>query len=485
MLSEVEVLKKLRSAFEERKPRVLVLGDVMLDSYLYGKIERISPEAPVPVVLESNRKHIAGGAGNVAINAKALGADVHLMALVGDDRNADVLDQILCGLDIDHTFERVLDSPTVEKLRVMAKHQQVLRVDNEDYFAGWDDTYFVEKYKTLVADFDLVIIADYAKGTVTNPEEFIRIARALDKKVFIDPKGTDFKKYNGASLITPNVSEFEGVVGRCESNDDMVERLHCLRASLNMEAILLTRSEDGMTLMMSSGNPYHQAAKAKEVFDVTGAGDTVIACMGVCVASGLSFPEATLLANAAAGVAVGVLGTSAASLSDINRVILDKEARIDKVIMTQPELEKYVANLRRVGKTAVMTNGCFDILHSGHVSYLQRARTLGDSLIVLLNSDESVKALKGSSRPVNSELDRGRVLLGLGCVDVVCIFDDETPIEIYEKLLPDILVKGGDYDPENIVGGDAVIEAGGRVEVLEFLDGYSTSKVIGLIKGVV
>lgn len=478
MLSEEEVLKKLRSSFDKRKPRVLVLGDVILDSYLYGTIARISPEAPVPVVLENHRKYIAGGAGNVAVNAKALGADVHLMALVGDDKNADVLGQMFYDLDIDHTFERVSGSMTVEKLRIMAKNQQVLRVDNEDYFLGWDGTKFIEKYKTLVPKFDLIIIADYAKGAVTNPEEFIRIASALDKKIFIDPKGTDFNKYNGASLITPNLSEFEGVVGKCESSDDMLERLHGLRASLNMEGILLTRSEEGMTLMMSSGSPFHQPAKAKEVFDVTGAGDTVIACMGVCVASGLSFSEATLLANLAAGVAVGILGTSSVSLIDIERNILDEKASVDKVILKQPDLEKYVENLRRIGKTIVMTNGCFDILHPGHVNYLQRARALGDSLVVLLNSDESVKALKGPSRPVNSQLDRGRVLLGLGCVDVVCIFDDETPLEIYERLLPDILVKGGDYIPEDIIGGDAVIESGGSVQVLEFLAGYSTSEII-------
>lgn len=478
MLSAEALLKKLESVAEKRKPKVLVVGDVMLDTFLHGRIERISPEAPVPVVLETSRQYVAGGAGNVAINAKALGADVHLMALVGDDRNANVLDQIFCDLDIDHTFERVSGSPTIEKIRVMAKSQQVLRVDNEDYFVGWDDTTFVDKYRTMVSKFDLVIISDYAKGTVSNPEEFIRIARSSNRKIFIDPKGLDFNKYRGASLITPNISEFEGVAGMCRSNDDMLEKLQRMRSSLYLDAILLTRSQNGMTLITSAGSPFHQAARAKEVFDVTGAGDTVIACLGVCVAGGLSFSEATLLANIAAGVAVGKLGTSSVSLLDLNCAILEREASNEKIVMTLPELEGYVQSLRRVGRTTVMTNGCFDILHLGHVNYLQRARALGDSLVVLLNSDKSVKALKGPLRPVNSELDRAKVLLGLGSVDVVCIFDDETPVEIYEKTLPDILVKGGDYVSENIAGADAVIRAGGSVQILDFLDGYSTSGII-------
>lgn len=478
MTSIIEVFNKFMSLREARKPQVLVVGDVMLDTYLYGTISRISPEAPVPIVLSGRREYKAGGAGNVAINAKALGADVHLMALVGDDENATVLETIFSELDLDHSLERVAGHATVEKLRIMAQNQQVLRVDNEDYFINWECNHFVEEFKRLVPSYDVVIIADYAKGTVNNAGVFISIARALNKIVMIDPKGRDFEKYRGASLITPNMLEFEGVVGKCASEDEIVVQSQSLSASLDITGILVTRGENGMSLMMGSDEPVYDSATAKDVFDVTGAGDTVIACMGVGVASGLDFSEAMFLANLAAGVVVGKLGTSSVSLKNLENVVLGQEAKTGKGISTLSELIENIKKMRGIGKTVVMTNGCFDILHSGHVSYLRRARELGDYLIVLVNSDDSVKALKGFSRPINSESDRAEVLIGLSCVDAACIFTDETPIKIYEKLLPDILVKGGDYRVEDIVGADAVIAAGGKVKVLEFLEGYSTSKII-------
>tara|TARA_B100000787_G_scaffold147049_1_gene117875 strand:- start:6137 stop:7360 length:1224 start_codon:yes stop_codon:yes gene_type:complete len=400
------------------------------------------------------------------------------MALVGDDENATVLETLFSELDLDHSLERVTGCTTVEKLRIMAQNQQVLRVDNEDFFTNWDCSHFIEEFKQLVPNYDVVIIADYAKGTVSNADVFISIARALNKIVMVDPKGRDFERYRGASLVTPNMGELEGVVGKCASEEDIVVKSRSLIASLDITGILLTRSENGMTLMMGSDDPVYDSATAKEVFDVTGAGDTVIACMGVCIASGLNFSEAMFLANLAAGVAVGKLGTSSVSLNKLENAVLGQKNKKDKAISTLSELKEKIVEMKNKGRTIVMTNGCFDILHAGHISYLRRARELGDCLVVLINSDDSVKSLKGSSRPINSELDRAAVLLGLTCVDLVCIFSDETPIKIYENLLPDILVKGGDYHIENIVGADVIMASGGIVKVLDFLDGYSSTKII-------
>lgn len=460
---------------------VLVVGDVMLDRYWHGPTSRISPEAPVPVVKVDNVEERPGGAANVAMNIASLGAASRLVGLTGADEAARVLDDTLKGVNVQCDFVTIPTHPTITKLRVLSRNQQLIRLDFEEGFEGIDPEPVHERIRQALPTSGALVLSDYAKGALASVETIIRIAREAGVPVLVDPKGTDFERYRGATILTPNLSEFEAVVGKCKDEADIVARGMALMEKYDLSALLVTRSENGMTLLQPGVEPFHLATQAQEVYDVTGAGDTVIGVLAAALAAGNSLEECCFLANAAAGVVVGKLGTSTVSPVELENAI---RARPESGfgVMDEAQLKEAVALARRRGEKVVMTNGCFDILHAGHVSYLANARKLGDRLIVAVNSDASTKRLKGESRPVNPLVNRMIVLGALEAVDWVVPFEEDTPQRVIADVLPDLLVKGGDYKPEDIAGSKEVWANGGEVRVLNFEDGISTSNIIKKIQ---
>ncbi|EKO3486980.1 bifunctional D-glycero-beta-D-manno-heptose-7-phosphate kinase/D-glycero-beta-D-manno-heptose 1-phosphate adenylyltransferase HldE [Vibrio fluvialis] len=461
---------------------VLIIGDVMLDRYWHGPTGRISPEAPVPVVKVEQNEERPGGAANVAMNIASLGGQAHIIGLTGVDEPAQVLTDKLTSLKVKCDFVALPDYPTITKLRVLSRGQQLIRLDFEDKFENTDPEQILSRMEKALPAVKAVILSDYAKGALEHVQQFIQAARKAGVPVFIDPKGSDFERYRGATLLTPNMSEFEQVVGRVKSNEDLVEKGFGLIEQFDLDALLVTRSEHGMTLLRRGMDPFHLPTQAKEVYDVTGAGDTVISVLAASVSAGKPLDEACALANAAAGVVVGKLGTSTVSTIELAEAIHGSRDT-DFGVIDEPSLIAAVKKAQARGEKVVMTNGCFDILHAGHVSYLNHAAELGDRLIVAVNTDESVKRLKGPGRPVNPTDRRMAVLAGLGAVDWVVPFAEDTPQRLISEVLPDLLVKGGDYKPEEIAGGKEVIAAGGEVKVLNFEDGCSTTEIIEAIKG--
>ncbi|MEJ5113659.1 bifunctional D-glycero-beta-D-manno-heptose-7-phosphate kinase/D-glycero-beta-D-manno-heptose 1-phosphate adenylyltransferase HldE [Erwinia billingiae] len=460
---------------------VLVVGDVMLDRYWYGPTSRISPEAPVPVVKVDNVEERPGGAANVAMNIASLGAGSRLVGLTGIDDAARALDASLSGVNVQCDFVAVATHPTITKLRVLSRNQQLIRLDFEEGFEGVDPEPLHERIRQGLPKAGALVLSDYAKGALASVETIIKIAREANVPVLVDPKGTDFERYRGATILTPNLSEFEAVVGKCADEAEIVERGMALMAQFDLSALLVTRSENGMTLLQPGKKPFHLPTQAQEVYDVTGAGDTVIGVLAAALAAGNTLEESCFLANAAAGVVVGKLGTSTVSPVELENAI---RARPESGfgVMDEAQLREAVALARRRGEKVVMTNGCFDILHAGHVSYLANARKLGDRLIVAVNSDASTKRLKGETRPINPLINRMIVLGALEAVDWVVPFEEDTPQRVIADVLPDLLVKGGDYKPEEIAGSVEVWANGGEVRVLNFEDGISTSKIIEAIK---
>lgn len=461
---------------------VLIIGDVMLDRYWHGPAGRISPEAPVPVVKVEHNEERPGGAANVAMNIASLGGQAHIIGLTGVDEPAQVLADKLTSLKVKCDFVALPDYPTITKLRILSRGQQLIRLDFEDKFENTDASLILSRMDNALASVNAVILSDYAKGALEHVQQFIQRARASGVAVFIDPKGADFERYRGATLLTPNMAEFEQVVGKVKSTEELVEKGLGLIEQFDLDALLVTRSEHGMTLLRRGMAPFHLPTQAKEVYDVTGAGDTVISVLAASVAAGKPLDEACALANAAAGVVVGKLGTSTVSTIELAEAVHGSKDT-DYGVIGEAALIAAVKKAQARGEKVVMTNGCFDILHAGHVSYLNHAAELGDRLIVAVNTDESVKRLKGPGRPVNPTERRMAVLAGLGAVDWVVPFGEDTPQRLIAEVLPDLLVKGGDYQPEEIAGGKEVIAAGGEVKVLNFEDGCSTSEIIAAIKG--
>jgi D-beta-D-heptose 7-phosphate kinase/D-beta-D-heptose 1-phosphate adenosyltransferase len=464
------------------KARVLVVGDLMLDRYWHGPTSRISPEAPVPVVHVHDIEERAGGAGNVALNIARLGAHSTVLGLTGDDDAASVLESNLREAGVETGFVRLKENATVTKLRVMSRHQQLIRLDFEDGFIGRDISRLEAAFSDVVESHDIVVCSDYGKGTLRDVQALIAICRQKNIPVLIDPKGTDFEKYAGASLVTPNLAEFEAIVGPCESEDELVEKGRRLCEQYSFEALLITRSEHGMSLIQNNGEVLHLPTRAREVYDVTGAGDTVISTLAAALAAGDDRPNAVALSNLAAGIVVGKLGTASVTPEELYQEI-HRHIAVKRGVVSQQELLTAVKQCRQRGEVIVMTNGCFDILHAGHVTYLQQAREQGDRLIVAVNVDETVRELKGEDRPVNPLEHRMRMLAALECVDWVLPFEEETPERLICELLPDVLVKGGDNDPDKIPGGDCVRKNGGEVRVLSYVAGVSTTEIIGTIRG--
>ena len=461
--------------------RVLVVGDVMLDRYWHGATSRISPEAPVPVVKVGNAEDSPGGAGNVALNLAALGAAATLVGLVGLDEAGEELETRLRAAGVLCDFEKVADKPTITKLRIVSRHQQLIRLDFEEAFDISSAQAVNAKVAALLDGNDVVIVSDYNKGALAAVSALITQARKQGVRVLVDPKGEDFTKYRGATLLTPNLHEFEQVMGACESEEDLVAKGRLLIKELELEALLVTRGEHGMSLIRANEAELHIPARARDVFDVTGAGDTVISVLGAALAAGAGLPEAVALSNIAAGLAVTRVGTVAVSGPELRREV-QSDGGSDRGVMTREQLALVVADARAHGEKVAFTNGCFDIIHAGHVGYLQDARKCGDRLIVAINDDESVRRLKGEGRPINPIERRMAVVSGLESVDWVVSFAEDTPENLLTEVKPDCLVKGGDYGIEGVVGAEIVQQYGGEVRVLSFLDNCSTSAIVEKIK---
>ncbi len=464
--------------------RILVVGDLMIDHYLWGNCNRISPEAPVQVIDIKSETTVLGGAGNVVNNLRALGANVTVMSVVGEDEVADELAIMLDKLGVESFLLRDKNRKTTKKSRIIASHQQVVRYDKES-----KNEIDIECEKSLIYkifetinQYDLIILSDYGKGVLTYNlvEKIICATSGTNLKVIVDPKGEDYSKYKGAYLLTPNKNEAQMATG-IEIVDDLslLEALKKLKDSANLDIPMITLSEDGIAILADNNKIIKKPTVAREVYDVTGAGDTVIASLGYCLAKNMSIESSMEFANLAAGVVVGKLGSATATLEEIEeyKSTLHKSS-IESHIKTLSEIEKTVERLRKVGKKIVFTNGCFDILHRGHVSYLDVAKSFGDVLILGLNSDESVKRLKGVNRPINNQEDRGFILAALESVDYVVNFSENTPYELIKIIQPDILVKGADYEGKEVVGSDIAKE----VRLVTFIDGKSTTSTIEKIQ---
>ncbi|MGR8980125.1 MAG: bifunctional D-glycero-beta-D-manno-heptose-7-phosphate kinase/D-glycero-beta-D-manno-heptose 1-phosphate adenylyltransferase HldE [Gammaproteobacteria bacterium] len=466
---------------EFERARIMVVGDVMLDRYWSGQAARISPEAPVPVVKIKSSEERIGGAGNVALNIAKLGGKVTLLGVVGDDAEGDKLRQMLEAEGVVCDFVKAQGARSICKLRIMAQHQQLIRLDFEDTPIAFDREAMSAKLARHLQEHDAVVFSDYGKGTLADVTDYIAAVKQAGLKVLVDPKGNDYLRYRLADVITPNLSEFFSAAGVCTGEKELLERARELLKHCEVQTLLLTRGEAGMTLIDET-ETHSLPAQAKDVFDVTGAGDTVIAVMSLGVALDLPMAESMYLANLAGGIVVGKLGTSIVSIEELNREMHGDRGPLYGIV-SEDELMHIVARAKAHNERIIMTNGCFDLLHAGHVTYLEQARALGDRLIVAVNSDASVRKLKGETRPINGLKERMTVLSALACVDWVVAFEEDTPERLYCRLLPDVLVKGGDYSPDAVAGGDCIIKAGGEIKILQFVDGQSTTSMINKARG--
>ena len=466
--------------------RIAVIGDVMLDRYFHGEVKRISPEAPVPVTKINRINSVLGGATNVAANLAHLGCKVFMGGITGEDENRQLLEKLMEEAGID--YSGLVSSPlrkTITKLRVLGGQQQMLRLDFEevgDLFPQEREALTAWLDRLLETGLDGVIVSDYAKGVCASGfvQDVIAKAHAKAVPVLIDPKGADWSKYAGCDFITPNLKEMCEAAGCAKDNEDaaVMDMAQSARTLFNIKNVVVTRSEKGMTLV-NDKEVIHSPAAAIEVFDVSGAGDTVAATLLAGVAGKLSLQEAVYMANRAAGIVVAKVGTYPVHRDELLKDLLTEERKQGRGYRTLSweEIASLAATWKAAGETVVFTNGCFDIIHVGHVTYLEKARNLGKHLIVGLNTDASVQRLKGVTRPLVHELDRARVLAALACVDAVVLFDQDTPTELISKIRPDILVKGGDYKPEEVAGR----EYAGEVQIIDFEDGYSTTNVVNKI----
>ncbi|HSW70790.1 MAG TPA: bifunctional D-glycero-beta-D-manno-heptose-7-phosphate kinase/D-glycero-beta-D-manno-heptose 1-phosphate adenylyltransferase HldE [Gammaproteobacteria bacterium] len=407
--------------------------------------------------------------------------EVSLIGIVGQDEAAQTLKELLTAAHIHLNLQHAATMATITKQRIISRHQQLIRLDFENSFSELDQQGLVLSYQEHLSTVGMVVLSDYGKGTLANPQVFIQLARQAGLPILVDPKGTDFTRYRGATLITPNLKEFEMVVGRCSHEEEILKKGQDLIKQLELKALLLTRGDQGMTLIQPNQETLHLPAYAHEVYDVTGAGDTVIAVLAAGLTAQLALPQAVALANLAASIVVTKLGTASVSVPELDGMLKSGSSEnksIRKGIVNEVELLSLVQQARSQGKKVVFTNGCFDLIHAGHVSYLQEAKELGDYLIVAVNSDDSVKRHKGSERPINKLAQRMLVLAGLEAVDWVSYFSEDTPESLLRRIKPDILVKGGDYTIEEVVGADIVYAYGGEVRVLRCEEGLSTTSMI-------
>lgn len=469
--------------------RVLVVGDVMLDHYIASRVERISPEAPVPVARVGKRWSAPGGAANVARNLARLGAQARLAGLAGQDEAGKALRQELAAEGVEEGLALSATRRTTCKTRVIAQGQQLLRLDEEqcDALQPEESAALREKALALLPGCGAVVLSDYGKGVLLPPSEgeslcalLIAAARREHIPVLVDPKGADWGRYAGAQCVTPNSAEFAAICGR-----DHPARLHRreredlageVREEYGFERLLLTRGARGMILFEKDRPPLYIRAAVREVADVSGAGDTVVATLAACVAKGLDWERSARIANAAAGVAVGKMGTAPVSLAELNQAL--REEADNPKLYARPALLEKIEDWRRRNESIVFTNGCFDLLHPGHVSLIRQCASLGDRLVVGLNSDASVRRLKGPGRPIQNEESRALLLAALQGVDAVTLFDEDTPLDLIRMVRPDVLVKGSDYTEDTVVGADFVRACGGRVHLADLVKGCSTTNLV-------
>lgn len=476
----------MSSMFNFSTARVLVVGDVIFDQYFHGSASRISPEAPVPVVLVDTINARLGGAANVALNVKALGASVTVLGVTGNDMAADQLKALLTEKDIPYRFLTASGKKTIHKLRVLSQHHQMMRLDQEESLhieSAVERALFLSYFEEALDCHDIVILSDYAKGTLKGlSETLIERARLHQRPVVIDPKSIDPTCYRGADILTPNLKEFETWVGPCTSLSVLEIKAKALLTQYDIGCLVLTRSEQGISVFQHDAPALHVPAHAKEVCDVTGAGDTVIAVLAVGLGSQYSIKQSVIFANRAAGIVVGKLGTATVTPQELQQHLAE-ETEIESGVLDESALLAQVAAAKLRGETIVFTNGCFDLLHAGHVSYLNEAKALGSRLIVAVNTDSSVKKLKGETRPIHSEDDRMLLLANLKAVDWVVPFSDDTPTALIEKISPNIMVKGGDYhDIQALPGASHVLSIGGRVKILSLKPGRSTTNTVRKIQ---
>ncbi len=485
MLPEVhKVLELLEAGFH--RLRVLVVGDVMIDRYIVGDVERISPEAPVPVLRQAREYSRPGGAANVAMNLAGLGLKTTLCGFVGNDGAAVELRELMQSSGVDASGLVASSLPTIAKTRLVSRTQQLMRIDVESREKpnDADKAALLAGAVSAVADADAVILSDYAKGALSEGlcRAVIDAAKAKGIPVLADPKTRDLSKYAGATTVCPNLSELSLATGvDVHETGALLQAGRELLANLDIAFLTVTMSERGIRVLQRDGaEEYHSPARAREVFDVSGAGDTVIATLAAGLAGGLHIDSAVELANVAAGIVVGKLGTVPVAAHEIvgELTVSTGVTSAEKVLLQRDRAVARVREWKAAGETIVFTNGCFDLLHIGHITLLEDCRRFGSKLVVAMNTDRSVSELKGPTRPIVGENERTRVMAALGSVDLVTLFDEETPLELIEAMKPDVLVKGGDYAVETVVGHEVVLAAGGRVEIVPTVEGFSTSNIV-------
>ena len=464
-----------------KKANVLVIGDIILDKYIHGNVDRVSPEAPVPILRPEFEERRLGGAANVASNISALGSKVWLQGVIGKDEAAKEIRSLIKERNIKGFFI-TSKFPTISKLRILASRQQLLRVDSEEKFSEEDWTNTRNLFSKLISTTkaSVLILSDYEKGTLRDIPLLIKQANKKNLYTLVDPKGNNFSKYKGANIITPNYLEFSNAVGGVSDESDLTLKAKNLIADLKLDALLITRGAEGMTLIEKQEGKIKRSdfsTQAQEVFDVSGAGDTVIASLAASIACGFNLNDSVKISNIAAGVVVGKSGTATPRISELEHFF-----KADSIFSTKIQLKRLCKEAREDSLKVVFTNGCFDVLHAGHVSYLEAAKELGDKLIVGINNDSSVRKLKGKDRPINPLEERMTLIQALKCVDHVVSFSEETPLKLIEFLKPNILVKGADYSTEEIVGASSVIRDGGEVKTIPLIKGLSSSDKIKKIK---
>ena len=469
-----------------KSPKLLVIGDLMIDHYLWGSCERISPEAPVQVINVDNESTVLGGSGNVINNLKALGAQVDVISVIGGCETSDELKILLNDINVNSKYLITQkDRITSKKSRIIAAQQQVVRYDREstDEISTKSQTTILNTFKKIITNYDAVLLSDYGKGVLTSDltQSLIAIANDNNKKVLVDPKGLDYSKYKGAYLLTPNKKEASEATNiNIKDDKSLTQAITQLKTKCDLDISLITLSEQGVAIYDDHDDELRiHPTVAREVFDVTGAGDTVLASLGFALSCGLDIDNSVEFANLAAGVVVGKIGSATATLNEI----IEYESSLNKStsdehIKTLDEIITLSTELKSRDKKIVFTNGCFDLLHAGHVRYLETAKSFGDMLILGLNSDRSVTVLKGEGRPINTQLDRAYILAALEAVDYVVIFDEDTPYDLIKAIKPHVLVKGGDYEGQDVVGQDIADE----LKLVQFVDGKSTTKTIEKIQ---
>lgn len=469
--SSINKLLDLGSKFS--KKRIFVIGDIMLDEYIIGSTYRISPEAPVPIINTNDINYTLGGAANVAMNLKSLGAIPILVGVIGKDEQGKRIEKLLKNNKINNFLLKKQDTPTILKSRIISKNQQIVRIDREGKISDYFSKNIINIFKKNIENIDLLLVSDYGKGTIINIKDYIKLCKQYKIPIIIDPKGNSFEKYKNAEIITPNLSEFEKIQGKCLNLKNLEEKAANLIAKLNLKALLITRGKDGMSLIQKNRKPFHIKALNIPIADVVGAGDTVIANFSTCYSVGLNMKDSTIIANTAASMVVRIQGTA-----NVNINSLQKKLLINRKILSINELLFMVKNFKKNKKKIIMTNGCFDILHYGHVNFLHEAKKFGDVLIVAINSDSSIRKLKGPLRPINSLKSRSEILSSINVIDFIVSFNEVTPINLIKKIIPNILVKGGDYKKNEIIGSDFVLKNGGTLKIIKYNKGFSTTKII-------